>query len=75
MVGEVVEVVEVDGGGWWWRLVEVSGGGGLWRLVRIDCDQNRKTALVLGKYKYDFEYTKELTVAKTAKPQQIYRSI
>ena len=54
------------------------GGGGCfrwWRLVRIDCDQNRKTALVLGKYKYDFEYTKELTVAKTAKPQQNYRSI
>ena len=54
MVGEVVEVVEVDGGGWWWRLVEVSGGGGLWRLVRIDCDQNRKTALVLGKYIFNF---------------------
>ena len=38
LVGEVVEVVEVDGGGWWWRwwrLVEVSDGGGLWRWWRL----------------------------------------
>ena len=58
--------------------MEVGGGGGSgwcrwWRS--IDREQNRKTALVLGKYIVNFEFCKEVTVTKTAKPQQNYRSI
>ena len=44
-------------------------------LVSIDHDQNHKTTPVLGDYIFDFEFTKGLTVAKTTKPQQNYRSI
>ena len=40
-------------------------------LVSIDRDQNRKTTPVLGNYIFDFEFTKGLTMAKTAKPQHI----
>ena len=57
----MVEVGGAGGGGEWWRS--------------IDREQNRKTAPVLGKYIVNFEFIKEVTMIKTAKPQQNYRSI